>query len=132
MVLTDAKGAIRRRSEVRPSGCWAWVGRVDKHGYGRYFGHLAHRLSYESFRGPIPSGLELDHVCRFKLCVNPDHLEPVTRAENMRRRSEAQTHCKNGHEYTLENTHRDRLGRRCRHCWRDGSAAYRLRKSAQT
>ena len=60
-----------------------------------------HRLSYELFVGPIPEGLELDHLCRVKGCYNPDHLEAVTHQENTRRRSLAKplkTHCKRGHE----------------------------------
>lgn len=59
--------------------CWEWTGKAAS-GYG------AHRRVYEWLRGPVPEGLELDHLCRNKLCVRPDHLEPVTRAENMRRR----------------------------------------------
>jgi len=69
--------------------CWLWTGARTKWGYGNvgvgghYFG--AHRVSYRIFVGPILQGLDIDHLCRVKLCVNPDHLEAVTRRENLRR-----------------------------------------------
>lgn len=72
------------------TGCWLWTAAVDKDpGYGRIWdGHRmahAHRVVYELNVGPIPDGLELDHLCRVRHCVNPAHLEPVTHAENVRR-----------------------------------------------
>lgn len=81
----------------------------------------AHRVAYELTRGPIPAGMEIDHLCRVRSCVNPDHLEAVTRGENLRRgrgKTGAQTHCKRGHELTPENTYRyvNRRGYVCRHC----------------
>lgn len=70
---------------VLPTGfCWEWTGQKDS-GYGRYSGRPAHRVTYEVLVGPIPDGLTLDHLCRNKGCVNPDHLEPVTSSENTRR-----------------------------------------------
>jgi hypothetical protein len=82
---------------------------------------LAHRASYEFFVGPIPDGLEIDHVwtrgCRHTNCVNPEHLEPVTRAENMRRRAALIVECASGHPYTPENTGRATNGTRyCKSC----------------
>lgn len=71
---------------------------------------------YEAFVGPIPDGLQIDHLCRVRHCVNPAHLEPVTIAENVRRGAAAQTHCKYGHEYTPENTVIHHGGRECRTC----------------
>jgi hypothetical protein len=78
-----------------PGGCWLWTGQANKGGYGafsvgsRYDGNRrgvrAHRWAYEALVGPIPEGLQLDHLCRNPPCVNPAHLEPVTHAENMRR-----------------------------------------------
>lgn len=71
------------------TGCWNWTGAVGAYGYGisYYHGHLthAHRMAYQSRRGPIPKGMILDHLCRNKLCVNPDHLEPVSNAVNTQR-----------------------------------------------
>ena len=71
-------------------GCWNWSGRVGRKGYGQ-FGNgrsrstLVHKIAYEAIRGPVPDGLELDHLCRNRRCVNPDHLEPVTHRENVLR-----------------------------------------------
>ena len=74
------------------TGCWIWTGATLNEGYGkigvgrRGEGHrLAHRIMYELLRGPIPDGKELDHLCRFPRCINPWHLEPVTRSENQLR-----------------------------------------------
>lgn len=112
------------------NGCWIWRLSRDKQGYGQYptgtrgRHKRAHRVVYERLRGPIPAGLELDHLCRVHACVNPDHLEPVTHAENMARGIQAsQTHCKYGHEYTPENTYRNPSSgfRSCRICIRERS-----------
>lgn len=109
--------------------CWLWMSAMVN-GYGRFKAERqtsAHRFAYELIVGPIPDGLELDHLCRVRNCVNPDHLEPVTHAENMARANPylvdsnhhaAKTHCKWGHEFTLENTYRRGHGRVCRACKR--------------
>lgn len=79
------------KADVRdPADCWNWQASLDVHLHYGVFSldgrqHRAHRVAYELVKGPIPEGLEVDHVCRNKLCVNPAHLEPVTHAENMRR-----------------------------------------------
>ena len=106
--------------------CWLWTGFIDRSGYGRStFGERTlyiHRAAYELLVGPIPVGLTLDHLCRKRSCCNPDHLEPVTNAENMRRGTgpaainARKTHCKRGHEFTPENTYRDGGRRVCRTC----------------
>ena len=95
------------------SGCWLWTGTTNPGGYGAvgFMGRTrsAHRVSYELAKGPIPAGLDLDHKCRVRCCVNPDHLEPVTRSENLRRglagenlrvAALAKTHCPKGHPYS--------------------------------
>jgi hypothetical protein len=125
------------------SGCWLWTGSIISTGYGNLNSGggqtmLAHRLSYQVFVGSIPAGKELDHLCRVRCCVNPAHLEPVTRAVNVRRgqcaevtraRNAAQTHCKHGHEYAPANTYWRQLGeyrvRGCRTCRNDASVRYR-------
>jgi hypothetical protein len=112
-------------------GCWEWGAGVNKKGYGEFSvridgvrrNYRAHRWSYESFVRPIPAGLHIDHLCHNRSCVNPWHLEPVTHQENTRRglgqvAQTSRTHCKNGHEYTEENTLRRpaRSGNRVRQC----------------
>lgn len=110
-----------------PSGCWLWTGTLDKKGYGgfsiaRCKKILAHRFAYEHFREPIPKGLTLDHLCRVHNCVNPDHLEAVTRRENLLRGvgfpavNARKTHCLRGHEFNDRNTRRARGARVCRIC----------------
>lgn len=104
--------------------CWPWPGQINHNGYGVFSKALAHRVVYERFVGPIPDGLELDHLCSNPPCVNPWHLEPVTHAENLRRGrgfaaiNARKTHCANGHEYTPETTKvTDQGQRKCRVCW---------------
>lgn len=94
-------------------GCWRWTGCTDPVGYGRRSrklggSSLVHRTVFIALRGDPGRHFVLDHLCRNPACVNPDHLEPVTIQENCRRGSGSHpgVHCKMGHEYTPENTHR--------------------------
>ena len=106
--------------------CWLWTGRQAPDGYGTFWGRVTthvHRFAYITLRGPIPLGMQVDHLCKVRHCVNPDHLEAVSPRENTRRSAGApaanvlKTHCPRGHEYDLVNTYVDRRGRRsCRAC----------------
>jgi hypothetical protein len=117
----------------KTSDCWLWTAYCNPAGYGKFaIGRLpqwyAHRWSYTQFVGPIPDGLQIDHLCRVKACVNPDHLEAVTGAVNTRRAADVVTHCPKGHEYTPENTYVNNTKRGpmrdCRECHRLESHAY--------
>jgi hypothetical protein len=121
--------------------CWNWKA-SKRFGYGDFFpcGRRkrvkAHRFSYEFFKGAVPSGLQLDHLCRNRACVNPDHLEPVSSQENLVRSpltwagiNSRKTHCKHGHEFTAENTYVAPDGQRgCRVCLRRRTHEYWERK----
>lgn len=111
--------------------CWEWQGALDKNGYGHYsprvYGkksrYLAHRISYSIFVKQLTPGLLIDHICRNKKCVNPDHIREVTPQVNMIENSESitylnhiKTHCIRGHEFTPENTRIQTDGRYCRAC----------------
>ena len=108
--------------EVDSQGCWLWQGALDRDGYskiklsGRC--RVGHRVSYETFVGPIPEGLTLDHLCRTPRCVNPKHLDPCTTEENTRRQPQNDsTLCRNGHPRTDESTYVSPGGhRQCRVC----------------
>jgi hypothetical protein len=123
------------RSELGP--CWIWTAATNGVGYGvlgrggRGAGLVyAHRFSYQIHRGAIPDGLELDHLCRNRGCVNPYHLEPVTRSENLRRspvvgRYPRPTHCPQGHEMIGDNVRISPAGGRvCRACCRERRRIY--------
>jgi hypothetical protein len=121
---------------TKTDSCWLWSGGASGGGYGRVrYGKThqlqAHRVIYEAMVGPIPEGMQIDHLCRVRHCVNPDHLEAVTAAENNRRSNSPtacnarKTHCPQGHPYDEQNTDlRPDGGRRCRACSRVHALRY--------
>lgn len=128
----DIRSRIESRFIPEPnSGCFIWTGALNGGGYAMLTQKIngvkrqrrAHRLYYELEKGPIPEGLTLDHLCRVRCCVNPDHLEPVTPVENVMRgesfyaRQARRTHCPQGHPYAGENLFFTKKGeRKCRIC----------------
>ena len=117
--------------------CWLWTGGQNGVGYGMFWcgGRkvLAHRFAYELLVGPIPPGLQIDHLCRVRCCVRHGHLEPVTHQENALRgdaglNHRSKTNCPQGHPYDAENTYLWRGQRRCRACWPLSGRRYRDRR----
>jgi len=130
------------RTALLSNGCWEWRGARNPKGYGNLRPDTdtpatsVHRLAYEELVGPIPDSLEIDHLCRNRACVNPAHLEAVTRTVNIQRVDQRRAVCKNGHEMTPENTrvYITKAGletRKCRACARNFTRNYRSRKAAK-
>jgi hypothetical protein len=122
-----------------PEACWTWTGRTNERGYGRWHYDRkpmnAHRASWLWAGRSLTPGLELDHLCRNRACVNPAHLEQVSHRENVLRGvslvavNAAKTHCPRGHPYDEVNTYHTPDGRRiCRPCQRIHNRAYQRRK----
>jgi len=127
---------LARNSEPEPnSGCILWTSVILKGGYGqivlrdpvthRLTSSTAHRVAYETAKGPLPEGVEPDHLCRNRRCINVGHLEAVSHAVNVRRGTSAAAHraraassttCRRGHPRTAENTYRRGRYRECRIC----------------
>lgn len=131
---------IERNVVVDANRCWLWQKARDYDGYGqgwiRGTSRKAHRLAYEEWRGEVPAGLQLDHLCRVRHCVNPDHLEPVTNIENIRRgllgRRWQTDRCIRGHLYIPENTFINTKGSPgCRPCTRQQVRESKARKAAR-
>jgi hypothetical protein len=141
--MTQAtRDRIFSRLMIQPDGCVTWAGaKVQGYGVTSFDGRQVrvHRLMYELNEGPIPEGMEIDHLCRNPACANVAHLEVVTHAENLSRRTRsgrfpgtggeaqrAKTHCPQGHPYDMQEG-----GRRCRTCrreqWRRSNARKRSR-----
>lgn len=146
---------IRAWDKIHPepnSGCWLWMASLDGAGYGFFWFETrmirAHIFMYEHYKELVPKGLQLDHLCRTPCCVNPDHVEPVTSKENVRRgilaevqrkrmkdyllhdptspagRNRSKTHCPAGHQYTGRNLSTTKKGRRCKKCHSNGNLQY--------
>ena len=135
---TKLKQKFWAKVVVKENGCWEWIGANNGKGYGQFWDGTklvtAHGFAYGLLRGSIPEGLEPDHLCRNKKCVNPAHIEPVTRSENTRRgigptlageKQRQKTHCPHGHPYSSENTYITPKGhRQCRICRRIRNRKY--------
>ena len=134
---------VLSRVQTSASGCWEYakasrnggdgyrsvfIERVD--GFART--EQAHRITYAHFVGPIPEGMQLDHLCRNRCCVNPDHLEPVTCQTNIRRARALITQCPQGHPYNAKNTGTSNGRRYCRECKRAKALAYYYAKKEES
>lgn len=120
------------RYKKASNGCWNWVGSKDSDGYGKFIYKKkqmsAHRFSYLALVGEIINDLTVDHICKNIACVNPNHLRLLTMRENLMSSNAPsavnarKTHCKNGHQFSKENTYiTKRGGRTCRACRRVNS-----------
>jgi hypothetical protein len=150
--VTSVQSRRRRPDEVlvarllkrtnKTEACWLWIGPLKSDGYaytwdGRRH-QLVHRLAHELWIGPIAEGLQVDHLCKTRNCLNPKHLEAVTPLVNVRRSSSAcaaKTHCPQGHPYDEANTYRPRLARGvaarvCKKCSADRQRRARAAKRA--
>jgi hypothetical protein len=143
-VIERAMGLI---SPEPNCGCWLWMGAVNRGGYGfMHAGYVdgkrivrtAHRAIYQALKGPVPDEIDLDHLCRIRSCVNPDHLEPVTRSENLRRgvgaaivraRTSQIELCPQGHPLSGPNLYMGSEGKRaCRECRSAAGRRYAAKK----
>ncbi len=139
--MTLMQMTLRERFDSKWSkdekGCWLWSGYLTPDGYGRFqldrSSRVAHRVGYEIYVGRIPDGLELDHLCRIRHCVNPDHLEAVTHEENLRRGeigtyNALKTHCPAGHPLSGDNLYVNSGRRHCRACNLAANKRHRQRR----
>lgn len=124
-------------SKVDKTGnCWEWIGSILSNGYGQFWYNgkpqLVHRLSYENTKGEIPKELVINHICRTRHCVNPDHLEVITRGKNIQIGISANRNkifCALGHKYDQKNTYFRPTGyRQCRICQLISKRKYNDRK----
>lgn len=125
----------------RSDRCWLWRGTIHVEGYGHFSLNSkavpAHRVAYQVAKGPIPEGLQIDHLCKVRNCVNPDHLEAVTQRVNVLRGDGAcaqharATHCRSGHPLSGDNLRHDNRGQRvCITCARRRGNEYARKRRA--
>ena len=142
-ISDEDRARIERSYRLDANGCWISTLTQNGNGYtqiclkvdGQRRMVLTHRASYVAFVGPIPDGLVLDHLCRNRACINPDHLEAVTQSVNVlrgERTYELKSECKQGHPFDAANTYArpDGRGRQCRTCVRTSSREYKRRNRA--
>jgi hypothetical protein len=112
--------------------CWIWTGWKNLKGYGQFWlngGDVpSQRVAHELFIGPIPEGYHVDHICKNRACVRPDHLQVLTHFENSGQARRDKTHCLNGHEFSESNTYVFNGMRHCKTCVRDRMRKYLARK----
>jgi hypothetical protein len=128
--LNTAETVWERLSIPHPAACWTFVGGLSSRGYGQFYFdgrlHTAHVVAWELTNGPVPDGMQLDHLCRNRACSNLAHLEPVTGKTNVERspvHNGAKTHCPSGHPYAGDNlrirsTDGARICRACVRSWK--------------
>ncbi len=137
--MTPTMRALARLLDrcVQEGDCWVWKGGADRYGRIGALGRKwrTHQLAYILLVDDIPGGLQIDHLCRNRLCVNPDHLEAVPQRINLARGfgpwavNKRKTACLRGHDFTADNTYVNQKGERhCRTCQRAHRAAYKRRK----
>ena len=124
------------KKTLSKKGCWLWIASKSSNGYGAFWYKdkvkLAHRISYAIHKGKIPRNKTIDHLCRIRHCINPDHMEVVTgkintlRGESIPAINARKTHCQNGHEFTIENTNNYKGLRICRTCHKEYNRQWRI------
>lgn len=114
----------------KTDGCWTWLGAHNAKGYAIYGRGGAHRVAYRLAKGPIPDGTEIDHLCRKRGCVNPDHLEAVPHRVNVERAKRDE--CRNGHPYIEGSYHLRRNGTKvCKTCHRRAQRRHEGRQTGR-